>query len=91
MNISLKTLVVVSFYDRHPPENIRFLLKSLKLYKPGADYDLCIVVNQTSQATLEIDELESCQVIYRRNVGMNIGAWDHGWRANPGYSSYLLS
>jgi hypothetical protein len=27
---------------------------------------------------------------YRHNIGMNIGAWDHGWRIHPGYENYLF-
>jgi hypothetical protein len=29
-------------------------------------------------------------VLERENTGMNIGAWDHGWRAESGYEHYLF-
>ena len=89
--MSDKTLVVISYYDRRPIHNLLELIHSLYRYPAGHDFDLCVVVNRTTNDVLSIpEEYSSVTVDYRHNTGMNIGAWDHGWRIHPGYKDYLF-
>jgi hypothetical protein len=60
-------------------------------HQPGAAFAVCVVVNRTSENMIKLPPTSfSCRVMYRQNVGMNIGAWDHGWRENPGHADYLF-
>lgn len=85
-----KTLVVISYYDRRPIHNLVELVSTLRKYSAGEEYDICIVVNRTKDEKLSVRELSSIPTHYRHNLGMNIGAWDYGWRVEPGYKNYLF-
>jgi hypothetical protein len=85
-----KTLVVISYYDRRPIHNLLELADSLHQYPAGEEFDVCVIVNRTKNELISIPQLSSAAIHYRHNVGMNIGAWDHGWRTCSGYKSYLF-
>jgi hypothetical protein len=85
-----KTLVVISYYDRRPIHNLLELTESLHQYPAGQEFDVCVIVNRTKNELISIAQLSSTAIHYRHNVGMNIGAWDHGWRICSGYKSYLF-
>jgi hypothetical protein len=85
-----KTLVVISYYDRRPINNLLELTESLHQYSAGEEFDVCVIVNRTKNESISIPQLSSAAIRYRHNVGMNIGAWDHGWRTCSGYKSYLF-
>ena len=85
-----RTLVVISYYDRRPLHNLVELLGTLRQYSAGGEFDACIVVNRTKNETLSLPELSPIITHYRHNLGMNIGAWDYGWRVEPGYKNYLF-
>jgi GT2 family glycosyltransferase len=66
-------------------------MKSLGDHSAGREFDVCVVVNQESGRPLNIPNLPfPVSELSRPNVGMNIGAWDHGWRKNPGYGFYIF-
>jgi hypothetical protein len=85
-----KTLVVISYYDRRPIYNLLELTESLHQYPAGEEFDVCVIVNRTKNELISIPQLSSAAIHYRHNLGMNIGAWDHGWRTCSGYKSYLF-
>jgi hypothetical protein len=82
--------VVVSYYDRRPAGNLLALLESMHRYPAGADWQACVVVNRTTDCPLALPEGNRIDIEYRPNLGMNIGAWDHGWRRYPGFQHYLF-
>jgi hypothetical protein len=85
------TLIVISYYDRRPLHNLVELLRSLHKYPAGDEFDICLVVNRTKdEAVILPNEFSSITVRYRHNLGMNIGAWDYGWRNNPGCKVYVF-
>jgi hypothetical protein len=91
MQRNQKTLVVISYYDRRPIHNLLELIRSIIEYPAGEEFDLCIVVNRTKEAELVLpDHYSHIPVTYRHNTGMNIGAWDYGWRVHSGYRDYLF-
>ena len=85
-----KTLVVISYYDRRPIHNLLELVRSLYQYPAGAAFEVCVIVNRTKNESISVPQLSSTSIHYRHNVGMNIGAWDHGWRTCSGYKNYLF-
>jgi hypothetical protein len=86
-----RCLVVISYYDRRPVHDLLGLLKSLEAYQAGDEYEVCIVVNRTKNEDLILpSRYRHIPVGYRHNVGMNIGAWDYGWRHNDQYRDYLF-
>lgn len=88
-----RTLVVISYFDQRPKEPLGRLLDSITRFDAGAEYDCRIVVNSTRRESISLSERHSAfesVISYRENTGMNIGAWDFGWRANPHYDYYLF-
>jgi hypothetical protein len=59
-------------------------------YDAGEPFDTCVIVNKTKNDPISVPQLAPENIHYRHNVGMNIGAWDHGWRIFPGYKNYLF-
>lgn len=87
----MKPVVIVSFYDRRPLEPLVALLDSMEQHPAGTDHDVLLVVNSTGEARLPNAIAERVhEVIYRPNSGMNIGAWDGGWRHARGRPFYLF-
>jgi hypothetical protein len=83
-------LVVVSYYDRREAQPLRRLLDSLGDLDAGLAYDTCVVANRDTEGALGLPLAPGVRILERENSGMNIGAWDHGWRACPGYRGYLF-
>lgn len=91
MTGSKHTLVVISYYDRRPIDNLVALIKTLETHEACSPFDVCVVVNRTSDREIQLPDFSMpVQVVYRPNLGMNIGAWDYGWRVNSGYQHYLF-
>jgi len=84
------TLVIISYYDARPIDNLKCLVSQL-LRDPSDGYDICVVVNATKPDTdAFLIKHAGFTVIRRENIGFNIGAWDHGWKAIPGYEYYIF-
>ncbi|MFN9331106.1 MAG: hypothetical protein ACK6D1_00745 [Planctomycetota bacterium] len=91
MSAAANALVVVSYYDARPRHELDALLRDLAEVDAGAPFDTLVVVNQSSAAPTAVDApLRGLRVLHRPNAGYNIGAWDHGWRAAPGYAHYVF-
>ena len=85
------TLIVISHYDKRPIRNLFRLLKSMVDHDAETAFDVCVVVNQESGRPVELPSLPfQATVLYRQNVGMNIGSWNHGWLENTGYEHYIF-
>ncbi len=84
-------LVVVSYYNARPDSHLRDLLASMASCEAGVDFDVCLVVNQEPGVATELAFAQQPQYLHsRENSGMNIGAWDLGWRQHPDYARYLF-
>lgn len=89
--ITRAPVVVVSYYDRRPDTDLLKLLESMCRFKAGVDFDVQVVVNRAVGVPIELPDFSiNISVDYRENTGMNIGAWDHGWRINKGRPAYLF-
>ncbi|MBC7803465.1 MAG: hypothetical protein H7Y16_06260 [Candidatus Parcubacteria bacterium] len=83
--------MVISYYDQQPVDTLLGLLQSILDQPAGGAYDVCIVINETQDHRVDPVGLGFVPIVlHRPNTGMNIGAWDHGWRQNPGYGDYLF-
>lgn len=86
-----RCLIVISYYDQRPVGTLLDLFQSLVDHPSGGAYDVCVVVNEEQDRRVDPKALNAeLIVMHRPNSGMNIGAWDHGWRHNPGYRDYLF-
>lgn len=88
-----RTLVVISYFDQRSTEPLGCLLDSMMRFDAGAEYDCRIVVNSTRSQPIALLERHlqfKSAISYRENTGMNIGAWDYGWRSSPNYNYYLF-
>lgn len=84
------TAVVISFYDRRGTEHLRRLLDGLRSVPAGRNFDIFVVVNSTGDTRIDSLVGGHATVVYRENTGMNIGAWDHGWRKHPNYRYFVF-
>lgn len=85
-------LVVISFYEPRPLLPLEELIRALSQTLAGADFDIVLIVNRTTSGEMALpfptDAFKA--IVNRPNEGMNIGAWDHGWRQFPDYQGYLF-
>jgi len=85
-----KLLVVINQFDQRPLDDLLNLLEALHSHDDDTAFDTCVVINQ-SLAVRKVRELPGVEFLhYRENTGMNIGAWDYGWRCHPDYDFYLF-
>ncbi|MBL8546118.1 MAG: hypothetical protein JNL81_06620 [Hyphomonadaceae bacterium] len=60
-------------------------------FDAGVQFACQIVVNRTNDQELTLPPCPfPVSIAYRENVGMNIGAWEHGWRLNPESEHFLF-
>jgi len=91
MSNSPACLIVVSYYDRRGIDPLRRLFATMREFAPGLPCDVRLVVNRDTRGYLDLGvSWPGLTVLERENRGMNIGAWDCGWRALPAYDSYLF-
>jgi hypothetical protein len=84
-------LVAISFYDRRNTDCLQALLTSMAAHEAGTNFDVLIVVNRTRDERIgQLNAPFPFEVAYRENLGMNIGAWDNGWRLHPDRPVYLF-
>ena len=88
-----KTCVVVSHWVARSTTNLHRLLRQMTRVEAGSPFDLIIVCNGGDENPYTLppafDRL-CARVLNRENTGLNIGAWEHGWRAAGGYEAYLF-
>lgn len=83
--------VVISFYDRRSSDKLEALLSSMSRFDAGVPFACQVVVNRTSDQELTLPPCPfPTAIAYRENVGMNIGAWEHGWRINADSQHFLF-
>lgn len=88
-----KNCVVISYYDQRDPRELVRLLRSMRKFKAGADYEILIVVNSTGKEPLNQRSLplrDRITIISQPNHGYNIGAWEAGWRYTDADSLLFL-
>lgn len=78
--MDLRTHLVISYYDRRSPAALHSLLAQISAC-PRRPEKTTVVVNETGGEVAQVELGDSSvSVLRRHNVGMNIGAWDAGWR-----------
>ncbi len=86
-----RVLVVVSFYDARPVDDLDRLLVALRTTEAGWPFDVRVVVNRDGDGPLGLAERHpGVEFLERPNTGYNIGAWEHGWRTATAWDSYLF-
>ncbi len=86
-----RVLVVVSYYDARPIDDLERLLVALRTTPAGWPFDLRVVVNRDRDRPLALAERHpAVEFLERPNEGYNIGAWEHGWRSAGTYDGYLF-
>lgn len=83
--------VIVSYYDGWPNDNLIVLLRRLAAHTSQAGVEIRVVVNSdTGIFPMLPSDVHDTHMEVRENTGFNIGAWDHGWRRNPGFDNYIF-
>lgn len=77
-----KPAVVISFWDRRSPDKLYNLLRQIADECQSLSVPITVVVNTDKVRSISPPNTATpVSIIYRNNSGMNIGAWDHGWRS----------
>lgn len=85
--------VVISHWVGHRLSVTRGLIRQMRRRHAGRAFDLVVVCNGGGLSAKDLPappEGVTLRVVNRENQGYNIGAWDAGWRAAPGYAYYLF-
>jgi len=87
-----KIAVIVNHWDgRGSVGDLHRLLLEAQPEVKETGATLAVVVNSETGARIEMPALEiKVPVFYRENTGMNIGAWDHGWRSLPEHELFIF-
>jgi len=81
-----KSIFIISFYNKRSPQNLQDLIRQLMIYGK----DIAIVVNIDNYNNLELERHNNLIFLKRVNEGMNIGAWDQGWRYFSDFDNYFF-
>ncbi|MFN9277011.1 MAG: hypothetical protein ACK6D2_14930, partial [Planctomycetota bacterium] len=69
MSAAANALVVVSYYDARPRQELDALLRDLAEVDAGAPFDTLVVVNQSAAAPTAVDApLRGLRVLHRPNA-----------------------
>ncbi|HEY9276692.1 MAG TPA: methyltransferase domain-containing protein [Methylotenera sp.] len=86
-----KCMVIISYYDERDIDDLLALIASIEAYEPGHLIEITIVVNQREQRLIDVSSSKyKTNILYRQNQGMNIGAWDYGWRQFKDVDSFIF-
>lgn len=93
MNTASRTCVVICYWTGRSPRPLYRLLRMMQKVPAGAPFDVLIVCNGGDEKPLVPRpgfESLNVRIINRENAGWNLGAWEAGWRASPGYDYFLF-
>jgi len=83
--------VIISFYNARSSHNLVRLLDALQAAPAGGQFSIKVVVNRALDRDLLLPARHrEVSIMYRENVGYNIGAWDAGWRNEPRDNYFLF-
>ncbi len=87
----MRIAIVISHWNFRSDENLINLLS--KIYQESKIFEIncTVVVNVTDQKPLSLYAIaHPVSILYRNNIGMNIGAWDHGWRSSFDCDAFIF-
>lgn len=84
-------MVIISYFDERPIDDLEGLIASVDTYEPGHPIEITIVVNQQQLRDINIRSAKyKTNILYRHNLGMNIGAWEHGWQQFKNVDDFIF-
>ena len=87
----MRIAIVISHWNARSADNLRHLLSRVQQEQITCEFSCLVVVNATEQKPLNLDaSVRLVSILYRSNVGMNIGAWDHGWRSAFDHDAFIF-
>jgi len=89
--VQQKCMVIICYYDERSIDDLLALIASIDDYDPGYPIEITIVVNQNKQRCIDVSSTKyKTNILYRQNQGMNIGAWDYGWRQFKDFDCFIF-
>jgi hypothetical protein len=86
----VRLAVVVSTWSGNPPEYLLALCRSMQEHEAGVPFDPVLVANGLDFQLPSELRARFREVLVRENRGLNLGAWDHAWRALPEHERFLF-
>ncbi len=81
-----KSIIVISYYNERTNIYLERLIHTLK----KINADILVVTNSNAATENIIKVTDNVKYLTRFNTGMNIGAWDAGFRICPDYNNYIF-
>ncbi|MBR0657310.1 glycosyltransferase family A protein [Plastoroseomonas arctica] len=89
--MAAKTAIIISHYNLYSTLCLESLIAQIQDDFETGHAHCFVVVNFAQRKILELPGLRRpVSILYRENTGMNIGAWDHGWRAAFNYDNFIF-
>lgn len=89
----MTNLIIISFWTARSAKPLFNLLRQMDEIEAGLPFEIAIICNSEQVNVIPFYFNFNCQkiqVFVRQNQGLNIGAWDYGWRKLPSYDNYLF-
>ena len=80
------SIFIISFFRGRTNHYLAKLVEQLEIF----NIPIAVIVNDPSAQNLELTNHNNHYFLRRPNTGMNIGAWDEGWRYFYGYENYFF-
>ncbi len=80
------SIFIISYYKSRNKQNLYNLLKQLKIFKSK----IAVIINDDETNVLKFEEVDNVYTLFRKNIGMNIGAWNEGYRYFSDYENYFF-
>lgn len=88
-----KTCIIICYWTGRSTQKLHQLLNQMLKIDAGTAFDLAIVCNGGDENPLTLpkkfDPLKP-KIFNRENIGLNIMAWDYGWRIVGDYDYYFF-
>ena len=82
----INSIFIISFYNKRPADNLLNLINQLKYF----NVQIAIVVNDDNSENIYFEKKQNIFYLRRPNIGMNIGAWDAGYKYFDHYENYFF-
>jgi len=82
----INAIFIISFFKGRTDRHLSQLLNELSIF----NIPIAVIVNDPAAKKLDLRSHNKIYFLIRPNTGMNIGAWDQGWRYFDGYDYYFF-
>jgi len=80
------SIFIISYYEGRQKKYLKNLINQLN----KLECQIGVIINDDKAIELSLDKVNNVFYLTRKNIGMNIGAWDEGFRYFNDYENYFF-